>query len=136
MHNTLNTAAVTAALRHKDFHLLTAFETGSTNDDAKALAADGYKEIVVTGIEIASWGVDLPGKPKLPILLEAICQAVPEMRVRLGSLEPRIITEEFCEKMSQAIGKTVGRGRFGADMQVSLINDGPVTIIVDSKNPV
>lgn len=44
--------------------------------------------------------------------------------------------EEFCEKMSQAIGKTVGRGRFGADMQVSLINDGPVTIIVDSKNPV
>ena len=44
--------------------------------------------------------------------------------------------EEFCEKMSQAIGKTVGKGRFGADMQVSLINDGPVTIIVDSKNPV
>lgn len=44
--------------------------------------------------------------------------------------------EEFCEKMSQTIGKTVGRGRFGADMQVSLINNGPVTIIVDSKNPV
>ena len=44
--------------------------------------------------------------------------------------------EEFCEKMSQTIGKTVGRGRFGADMQVALINNGPVTIIVDSKNPV
>lgn len=44
--------------------------------------------------------------------------------------------ENFCQLMSQTIGKEVGRGRFGADMQVSLVNDGPVTIIVDSKNPV
>ena len=66
-------------------------------EQAKALAAQGYKEIVVTGIEIASWGVDLPGKPPVSDLIVALCQAVPEMRVRLGSLEPRIITEEFCE---------------------------------------
>ena len=65
-------------------------------EQAKALADQGYKEIVVTGIEIASWGVDLPGKPALETLLAAICQAVPHLRVRLGSLEPRIITEEFC----------------------------------------
>lgn len=44
--------------------------------------------------------------------------------------------EEFCRQMSQFIGKPVERGRFGADMAVSLINDGPVTIIIDSKNPV
>ena len=67
---------------------------------AKALAEKGYREIVVTGIEIASWGVDLPGKPGLDVLLEAVCQAVPDLRVRLGSLEPRIITESFCEKMA------------------------------------
>ena len=44
--------------------------------------------------------------------------------------------ERFCQRMSEVIGRQVGRGRFGADMQVGLVNDGPVTIIVDSKNPV
>lgn len=44
--------------------------------------------------------------------------------------------ERFCQRMSEVIGRPVGRGRFGADMQVGLVNDGPVTIIVDSKNPV
>ncbi len=68
-------------------------------EQAKALAQQGYKEIVVTGIEIASWGVDLPGKPALTELLEAVCHAVPDLRVRLGSLEPRIVTEAFCKKL-------------------------------------
>ena len=68
---------------------------------ARELAQRGYLEIVVTGIEIASWGRDLPGKPSLRVLLEAICRAVPALRVRLGSLEPRIITEEFCHAMKQ-----------------------------------
>ena len=66
---------------------------------AKELAGRGYREIVVTGIEIASWGVDLPGKPEPTALIEAICQAVPELRVRLGSLEPRIVTEDFCKRV-------------------------------------
>ena len=65
-------------------------------EQAKELAAQGFREIVVTGIEIASWGVDLPGKPEMVSLIAAICEAVPELRVRLGSLEPRVITEEFC----------------------------------------
>ena len=39
--------------------------------------------------------------------------------------------ERFCQRMSEVIGRPVGRGRFGADMQVGLVNDGPVTIIVD-----
>ena len=68
---------------------------------ARELASQGFKEIVVTGIEIASWGVDLPGKPHMVTLIEAICQAVPDLRVRLGSLEPRVITEEFCETLSK-----------------------------------
>ncbi|MBP3674787.1 MAG: tRNA (N(6)-L-threonylcarbamoyladenosine(37)-C(2))-methylthiotransferase MtaB [Oscillospiraceae bacterium] len=66
-------------------------------EQAKQLAQQGYKEIVVTGIEIASWGVDLPGKPPVTDLIVGLCRAVPGMRVRLGSLEPRIVTEEFCE---------------------------------------
>ena len=65
-------------------------------EQAKELAAQGYREIIVTGIEIASWGVDLPGKPGMVTLIRAICEAVPDLRVRLGSLEPRVVTEEFC----------------------------------------
>jgi len=70
-------------------------------EQAKQLAQRGYREIVLTGIEIASWGADLPGKPGLSLLIGAICQAVPQVRIRLGSLEPRIITEEFCEEMAK-----------------------------------
>lgn len=41
--------------------------------------------------------------------------------------------DRYCEELSKACGKTVQRGVFGADMKVSLVNDGPVTIIIDSK---
>ena len=67
---------------------------------AKELANRGYREIVLTGIEIASWGADLPGKPEVTVLIEEICKAVPELRVRLGSLEPRVVTEKFCRRLS------------------------------------
>jgi len=70
-------------------------------EQARELAAQGYREIIVTGIEIASWGVDLPGKPRLESLLTAVCRAVPDLRVRLGSLEPRVITAEFCAAMAK-----------------------------------
>jgi threonylcarbamoyladenosine tRNA methylthiotransferase MtaB len=68
---------------------------------AKELASKGYREIVITGIEIASWGADLPGKPPMADMVAAICEAVPTLRIRLGSLEPRVITEEFCLRMQQ-----------------------------------
>ena len=70
-------------------------------EQCRALAQQGYREIVVTGIEIASWGVDLPGKPGPQVLIDAICRAVPQCRVRLGSLEPRIITEDFCDALTK-----------------------------------
>ncbi|OCW94727.1 D-tyrosyl-tRNA(Tyr) deacylase [Macellibacteroides sp. HH-ZS] len=41
---------------------------------------------------------------------------------------------EFCDEMSLALGKTIGTGRFGADMKVGILNDGPVTILIDSQN--
>ena len=67
---------------------------------AKELAVRGYREIVLTGIEIAGWGQDQPGKPKLALLVEEICKAVPDLRIRLGSLEPRVVTEDFCRRLS------------------------------------
>lgn len=41
---------------------------------------------------------------------------------------------EFCQRLSEALGKPVGTGEFGADMKVELLNDGPVTICMDTKN--
>ena len=70
-------------------------------EQARQLAAMGYREIVITGIEIASWGVDLPGKPEPALMIEEVCRAVPDLRVRLGSLEPRIVTEEFCLRLKK-----------------------------------
>ena len=66
---------------------------------AQELEAAGYREIVLTGIEISSWGQDLEGKPELIEAIEAICQGLsPDTRVRLGSLEPRTITPDFCRR--------------------------------------
>ena len=67
---------------------------------ARELAERGYREIVLTGIEIAGWGQDQPGKPELALLIEEICKAVPDLRIRLGSLEPRVVTEDFCRRLS------------------------------------
>ena len=54
---------------------------------------------------------------------------------RAGSHEHSIpLYEAFCRQMSEALGKTVGTGEFGANMQVELLNDGPVTICMDTKN--
>ena len=43
------------------------------------------------------------------------------------------IYEKYCDSLAETLGKPVGRGVFGADMKVALVNDGPVTIIIDSK---
>lgn len=67
---------------------------------AAQLEAEGYRELVITGIEIASYGVDLEGKPDLADVVSAIAQAAPGLRLRLGSLEPSIITVEFCRRLA------------------------------------
>ena len=69
-------------------------------EQAKCLARQGYRELVITGIELSTYGRDLPGRPDLASLIEAVCHAVPEMRVRLGSLEPRTVTEDFCARLA------------------------------------
>ena len=54
---------------------------------------------------------------------------------RAGSHEHSIpLYEAFCQQLSRQLGKPVGTGEFGADMKVELLNDGPVTICMDTKN--
>ena len=68
--------------------------------ETQRLASLGYKEIVLTGIEVASYGVDLEGKPGLADIICAVSAAAPGIRIRLGSLEPTVITEDFCRSLS------------------------------------
>ena len=65
------------------------------------LRREGYRELVLTGIEISSWGHDLKNGQSLIDLLEAVSAAAGDMRLRLGSLEPRTITEDFCRRASK-----------------------------------
>ena len=65
------------------------------------LAALGYRELVLTGIEVASYGLDLPGKPGLAAVVETVCAAAGDMRIRLGSLEPTVVTEDFCRRLAE-----------------------------------
>lgn len=64
------------------------------------LDAKGFRELVLTGIEVASYGVDLPGKPGLADVICACAEAAPDMRIRLSSLEPTVITEKFCRRLA------------------------------------
>lgn len=72
-------------------------------EEIKALAIKGYNEFVLTGIHVSSYGVTRPGhleENRLAELLEDI-NAMPEVhRIRLSSLEPRVMTEEFVQRIS------------------------------------
>lgn len=80
---------------------LRSLPVGEAAEEMRKLAAEGYREIVLTGIEVASYGVDLPGKPTLADVICAAAEAAPGLRIRLGSLEPTVITEEFCRALAQ-----------------------------------
>ncbi len=69
-------------------------------EQIKKLKKDGYKEVIITGIEISSYGRDLINTPSLIDLLERISYEADDMRIRLGSLEPRTVTNEFCNRLA------------------------------------
>ena len=66
-----------------------------------ALAEKGYREIVVTGIEVAAWGRDLKTGEKLIDALEAMNAAAPQVRLHLGSLEPTVVTDDFAARLKE-----------------------------------
>ena len=64
------------------------------------------------------------------------CTLLPR-RATVKAAKPEIsvpLYERFCKDLSRALGKEIGTGTFGADMKVELLNDGPVTICMDTKN--
>lgn len=71
------------------------------HDEIVEIAKTGIKEIVITGIHISSYGKDLENKPNLIDLIEYIHRIPRIERIRLGSLEPLIITEDFVNRLKQ-----------------------------------
>ena len=69
-------------------------------EHARILAKQGFREIVITGIEISSYGAGLAGNTSLTDVVRRISAAAPGARLRLGSLDPRIMTGEFCRELS------------------------------------
>lgn len=67
---------------------------------AAHLAAEGYRELVLTGIEIASYGKDFESQVPLTELLEKLLTAQPNVQFRLGSLDPRAVDDAFCERLA------------------------------------
>jgi len=67
--------------------------------ECEKLSREGYKEIIITGIEISSYGKDLKPKSSLVEIVALLCENFPDIRFRLGSIEPRIIDDEFCVKL-------------------------------------
>lgn len=76
----------------------------SIKEEAKRLAQNGYKEIVLTGIHVASYGKDLRNGTSLIDVIEEVSKTEGIERIRLSSMEPRHITRDFLERM-KATGK-------------------------------
>lgn len=125
---------------NKGFLVLLGIETDDTSEDVRWLATKisqlrifSDKEgkmnksiIEVEGNVIVVSQFTLHAKTKKGNRPSYIKAARPEQAIPLY--------EEFKKSLSDAIGKKVQSGEFGADMKLSLLNDGPVTIIIDTKN--
>jgi threonylcarbamoyladenosine tRNA methylthiotransferase MtaB len=75
---------------------------GVIADQARQLVAAGYREIVLTGVDLTAYGIDLPGKPRLGQMARRLLAAVPELeRLRLSSLDPGEIDRDFWRLLSE-----------------------------------
>jgi threonylcarbamoyladenosine tRNA methylthiotransferase MtaB len=75
---------------------------GVIADQARRLVAAGYREIVLTGVDLTAYGIDLPGKPRLGQMARRLLAAVPELeRLRLSSLDPGEIDRDFWRLLSE-----------------------------------
>ncbi len=74
---------------------------GKIIEEVTLLAQNGYTEIVLTGIHIGTYGKDLKDGTGLGDVIGAVCEVEGIKRVRLGSVEPPVITEEFVERISK-----------------------------------
>lgn len=75
-------------------------EMQDVEQEVRTLAGNGYQEVVLTGIHLSSYGIDFDGRRHLLDLIRAVHEIEGIRRIRLGSLEPGIVTEEFAEALA------------------------------------
>ena len=75
-------------------------ELGAVLDQVRELLDSGYGEIVLTGVHVGDYGIDLSGKRQLPQLIENILQMTGLQRFRLSSIEPSTVTDELIDIMA------------------------------------
>ena len=75
-------------------------EMQDVEQEVRTLAGNGYQEVVLTGIHLSSYGIDFDGQRHLIELIRAVHEIEGIRRIRLGSLEPGIVTEEFAEALA------------------------------------
>lgn len=119
--------------------VLVGVEKGDTSDDARWLAsktaslrifddADGVMNLPITDI-----GGEVLAVSQFTLTASTKKGNRPSYIRAAGHDLAIPLYEEYCEAVGALIGRPVGKGIFGADMKVELINDGPVTIIIDSR---
>ena len=119
--------------------ILVGIETGDTADDVEWIAAktaalrifddeNGVMNLPITAVD----GAEILAVSQFTLTASTRKGNRPSY-IRARHEEAVPLYELFCERVAALSGCRVGRGVFGADMQVSLINDGPVTIMIDSR---
>ena len=118
--------------------ILVGVETGDTEEDARWLAAKTAAlrifddEAGVMNRSVVEAGGSLLAVSQFTLTASTRKGNRPSYYRAAGHELAVPLYERYCELLAEAAGRPVARGVFGADMQVSLINDGPVTIIIDS----
>lgn len=119
--------------------VLVGVEAGDTSEDVKWLAAKTVAlrvfddEAGVMNRSVADVGGNVLAVSQFTLTASTRKGNRPSYIRAAGHSLAVPLYEEYCAAVSAALGRTVERGRFGADMKVSLVNDGPVTIIIDSR---
>ena len=123
----------------KGLMILVGVENGDRGEDAKWLAAKAAKmrifpdEDGVMNKSVIDAGGDILAISQFTLTASTAKGNRPSYIRAAKGEEAKKLYEYFCSRIEKEIGKNVERGIFGADMKVELLNDGPVTIIIDSR---
>ena len=129
----------TVASIGKGLFILVGVETGDTLEDAKWLSAKAAALRIfddadgVMNINVSEAGGELLAVSQFTLTASTKKGNRPSYYRAAGHETAVPLYEEFCRLLSEAAGKPVQKGIFGAEMMCSLVNDGPVTIIIDSR---
>lgn len=120
--------------------ILVGVETGDTEADAEWLAAKAANMRIfpsgdsdVMNFSAIDVGADAIAVSQFTLTASTRKGNRPSYIRAAGGPEAEPLYDRFCELLSAHLERPVGKGIFGADMKISLINDGPVTIVIDSR---